>query len=226
MIIFLFNSAGLLDECICFFQILNTFAGEEQEYAVIKNATMVKTLQFKITLPGTSPLVWRRFMVAGNIMFYDLHLTIQVVMGWENDHLYQFIYDKNNFIGNPELLEEMGDEVADDLDTEVSAVMDVPGTMIIYEYDFGDDWKHEVVLEKVLDIRPKHQLPYCLEGESNCPPEDCGGLPGFQNLLKIIKNKKHPEHGMVMEWLGKGYDPARFNQAAVNRRLKKIRDMG
>ena len=185
---------------------------------------MARILQFKITLLEIQPPVWRRFEVTDDIMFYDLHLIIQQVMGWKNEHLYQFVFDKNNFIGDPDMLEEGGDEVADDTETEVAAIMDTVESSIIYEYDFGNGWRHDVVLEKISVKKSSHHLPYCLEGANNCPPEDCGGPPGFYNLMNKLNNEKHPEHQNIREWLGKPYDPAHFNPAVVNRKLKDMED--
>lgn len=110
---------------------------------------MSKIFQFKITLKGSEPKIWRRFQVEDNLMFYDLHLIIQTLMGWENSHLYHFAYGKNSYIGNPEFLES--DETVDDKETKLSAIFDKPKTKVFYEYDFGDGWQHDVLLEKILE---------------------------------------------------------------------------
>ena len=176
----------LLPECLSVF--LTSFP------QTIRN--MAKTLQFKVTLLNVKPVIWRRFEIEENIMFFDLHQVIQLVMGWENSHLYQFIFDKNNFIGDPEMLEEGNFEVADDMETEVAAILDEPGSEIMYEYDFGDGWMHQVVLEKISEGKPKHNYPFCVNGENSCPPEDCGG-PGLRGAragtgaLLCGRNRQH-----------------------------------
>lgn len=180
-------------------------------------------LQFKITLTGSSPSIWRRFWIESNLKFYDLHLVIQVVMGWTNSHLYQFIYERHSFIGNPELLES--DDAADDKETSLQAIFDSPGTTMVYEYDFGDGWKHDLELETIVEKKPSQQYPFCLEGELNCPPEDCGGIPGFYEMMKVLKNKRHPEHKETKEWLGDLYDPKSFDLKAVNENLKTYTDI-
>lgn len=184
---------------------------------------MSKILQFKITLKESNPKIWRRFLIENTLMFYDLHLVIQNVIGWTNSHLYQFVYERNSYIGNPELLERS--EVADDRETELSAIFDKPKIKMIYEYDFGDGWEHELVLEKIIDKNSTQQYPFCIEGEMNCPPEDCGGIYGFMDMMQKFKNKKHPEHADIAEWLGEDYNQDDFDLEAVNANLKDYKDI-
>ncbi|MEO5572800.1 MAG: plasmid pRiA4b ORF-3 family protein [Bacteroidia bacterium] len=184
---------------------------------------MSKILQFKITLKGSNPKIWRRFQVEDSFMFYDLHLIIQNVMGWTNSHLYQFIYERNSFIGNPELLD--ADDIADDKDTVLSAIFDKPKIKMQYDYDFGDGWGHELVVEKILEKNPKQFYPFCLKGEMNCPPDDCGGIYGFYDKIDALKNKKHPDHEDVVEWMGDEYDPESFDLETVNENLKNYTDI-
>ncbi|MEI6122253.1 MAG: plasmid pRiA4b ORF-3 family protein [Bacteroidota bacterium] len=156
-------------------------------------------------------------------MFRDLHLVIQNVMGWNNTHLYQFIFQKDSYIGNPELLES--DDVADDSITELAVIFDEPKVKVIYEYDFGDSWEHEVVLEKIVEKIPGQQYPFCLAGEMNCPPDDCGGIPGYYYYMEVLKNKKHPEYKDIKEWMGGDFDPAFFDLETVNEFLKDYKDI-
>lgn len=158
-----------------------------------------------------------------SLTFNDLHLVIQNVMGWTNTHLYQFVFERNSFIGNPELLDRT--EVADDKETEMAAIFDKPKIKMIYEYDFGDGWEHELVLEKILEPDPKQFYPFCIEGEMNCPPEDCGGIYGFYDKLVALKDKKHPDHDDIIEWMGDGYDTEAFDLASINQNLKEYKDI-
>ena len=184
---------------------------------------MSNILQFKITLKDSKPKIWRRFQIESTLMFYDLHLIIQTVMGWSNTHLYQFIYDGDNFIGNPELLERDG--IADDKEVAISIVFDKPKIKMEYEYDFGDGWQHELILEKIEKKNTTQHYPTCLEGEMNCPPEDCGGIHGFYDRLKAFKNKRHPEHEDVVEWMRENYNPEFFDLQSVNKNLQDYKDM-
>ncbi|MBK8983479.1 MAG: plasmid pRiA4b ORF-3 family protein [Ignavibacteria bacterium] len=178
---------------------------------------MSKILQFKITLKGSNPKIWRRFQTEDNLMFRDLHYLIQAIMGWENDHLYQFIFEEDRYIGDPEMHE--GDDISDDKETELSEIFNAPKTIIIYEYDFGDGWEHELVLENILEKNPEQHYPVCLAGELNCPPEDCGGIYGFYDMLNILKDEKHPDHEEIKEWMGEDYDPDLFDIERVNKFL-------
>ena len=92
---------------------------------------------------------------------------------------------------------------------------DHKNSKICYEYDFGDSWLHEVSLEKILPAKSNVQYPICSAGKRACPPEDCGGAPGYYNLLRIIKNPKHPEHDSMMEWLEEDFDPEDFDPKGI-----------
>lgn len=184
---------------------------------------MSKILQFKISLKGSKPIIWRRFQVEDNLKFYDLHLIIQIVMGWGNSHLYQFVFENNSYIGNPEFLED--DDTVDDKKIKLSAIFDKPKTKILYEYDFGDGWQHNVVLEKILEKDPEQQYPVCLKGFLNCPPEDAGGIYNFYELLEILKDRKNPDYEETKEWLGENFDKDHFNLKFVNEYLKNYKDI-
>jgi hypothetical protein len=95
----------------------------------------------------------------------------------------------------------------------------------VYEYDFGDGWKHDLELEKIVERKPDQQYPYCLEGELYCPPEDCGGIPGFYEMLKVLKNSRHPEHKETTEWVEGRYNAGAFDLNAVNDKLKNYKDI-
>ncbi len=183
---------------------------------------MDTVLQFKITLKNSKPAIWRKFEIADHFTFYDLHLVIQNVMGWMNMHLYQFIYEKHSIIGNPEMLEE---EVADDKELKLSELFNAPKIKMIYEYDFGDGWEHQLLLEKIIKNAPAGHQPVCIFGEMNCPPEDCGGMPGFKDLLKVIKDQNHPEHEDMIEWIGEGYEADCFDLTVINDNLKNYKDI-
>jgi hypothetical protein len=95
---------------------------------------------------------------------------------------------------------------------------------MLYEYDFGDSWAHEVRVEKILPADPSSaRRAVCLGGARACPPEDCGGIPGYDHLLKVIANPRHPEHGETLEWLGGRFDPAAFDAARVDAALLKLK---
>ncbi|MFZ6012125.1 MAG: plasmid pRiA4b ORF-3 family protein [Bacteroidota bacterium] len=144
-------------------------------------------IQIKVTLAGTSPAIWRRIVVPSAINFFDLHHILQISMGWKNSHLFEFQVGDYR-IGFIDEEFEDSDELADALEVQVDLLLGNEKATCVYVYDFGDHWEHVLEVEKVeplLDL----VLPACIEGELNCPPEDCGGIPGFMNLLEILKNK-------------------------------------
>jgi hypothetical protein len=180
---------------------------------------MVRVLQLKILLEGITPKIWRRFLIKDNISFHDLHNVIQVVMGWGNYHLYSFYIDKEE-IGMPdsdfrnELLNAKKIKLKDKLHLKQK---------FGYVYDFGDNWEHTLVVEKILDAKDVAECPTCLKGERACPPEDCGSYPGYYELMKIKKNKKHPEYKeRIVEWLGEDFDFEDFDIDKINKELLKL----
>jgi hypothetical protein len=177
--------------------------------------------QFKITLKEIEPVIWRRIVVPATYSFWDLHVAIQDSMGWLDSHLHVFRIDnprtgKIDEIGIPE-----DDPFEDELvllpGWELSIVdyFIQPGDRAGYEYDFGDSWEHEVVLEGILLKGTKTKYPKCTGGARACPPEDCGGVHGYQEMLKIVRNRSHEEHKSTMEWLGGKYDPKTFDPDSI-----------
>ncbi len=168
--------------------------------------------QFKITLKSTKPKIWRRIQIPENYSFWDLHVAIQNAMGWYDCHLHQF--EMNTRIGFRVII---GSEDCDELEdkAKIAKYFLFPKDKASYEYDFGDGWEHEIVLEKILPAVTGNKYPQCIAGERACPPEDCGGVWGYENLLTIIKNPKHEEYEDRIEWLGSEFDPEKFDPAAV-----------
>jgi len=184
-----------------------------------------KTYQLKIELDGASPPIWRRVLVPGKISLDDLHEIIQVVMGWENDHLHQFIVDKQ-FYSDPAFeLNEFGDSlgVLDEGKTLLMKVAPRAGKVLIYEYDFGDSWMHRIKVEKILGQESSAgDAVKCIDGARACPPEDCGGVWGYEDMLQVLKDPKHEEYESALEWLGGDFDPEGFDMEATNKALRQF----
>ena len=182
--------------------------------------------QLKVVLEGIEPTIWRRLQVPGNASLGWLHAVIQVAMGWTNSHLHQFIAGKRVY-SDPsfDLDEDEGSpRVFDEDSTPLAEVARRVRSTFTYEYDFGDSWDHRITVEKILDPDPAavgHAL--CLDGERACPPEDCGGVWGYADLLETIMDPKHGEYDSMMEWLGGDFDPEAFDRDRVNRYLKALR---
>ena len=172
--------------------------------------------ELKVTLRGTKPLIWRRFRVRSDVTLLKLHQILQTVMGWTDSHLHQFIVG-DTYYGpdDPKLIGVRQDEKK----VRLSEILKKPRGRIVYEYDFGDGWTHDVVLEQVVEFEPGAKYPYVVKGEGACPPEDCGGVQGYYRLLEVLSKPDHPEHQEMQEWVGDGFSPDAFDRNEVNIKL-------
>jgi hypothetical protein len=180
-----------------------------------------KVFQFKISLRNIKPEIWRRIVVPANYSFWDLHVAIQDSMGWLDSHLHAFNVKKPDS-GMSEQIGIPDDDYMDDelvflpgWEILIAKYFHKPGDNASYEYDFGDAWEHEIILEMIGERGPKTKYPQCLDGARACPPEDCGGTDGYNELLTIIADPSDEEHESTMEWLGGKYDPEKFNNTKV-----------
>ena len=178
--------------------------------------------QFQVTLEGINPIIWRRIQVPAKYSFWDLHVAIQDSMGWFDCHLHAFRLKKPHGkkiieIGIP--TDNFGDiEVLPGWDEYLVNYFGDPGGRAKYEYDFGDGWNHEILLEGILLKEKGIKYPMCTGGQRACPPEDCGGIWGYENLLEILRDPNHEEYESMTEWLsgwyGK-YDPEAFDPKKI-----------
>lgn len=176
--------------------------------------------QIKVTLNGIRPPVWRRLLVPGSFSLKDLHGVLQVAIGWTDSHLHQFVA-RGTFYGPPD--PEFGMERRNEARVRLDEVLRTKNDGMTYEYDFGDGWEHKIILEKVLANAEQDGAPSCVAGARACPPEDCGGVWGYANLLNIISDRSHPEHEEMLEWLGDRFEPERFDISETNRALAKMK---
>jgi hypothetical protein len=175
----------------------------------------------KVSLKGIRPTIWRRFKVDSDITLNRLHQVLQRVMGWTGTHLHNFkSRDTIYSLPDPEWEEDLRFQNENRIRLE-DVVSDESETFV-YEYDFGDGWEHELKLEAILPPDPAESYPVCVAGKRNCPPEDCGGTGGYDDLMHILKTPSHPQHQEMREWLQGGYDPEAFSIMAVNRGLKRL----
>jgi len=179
--------------------------------------------ELKVTLEGVDPSIWRRFRVPCQITFADLHLVLQAVMGWENDHLYEFEVGKRR-IGEPSRDNDNRREDAGRI--QLRDVAARKGARLIYVYDFGDDWQHEVIVEATACPAAEPGKAVCIAGERACPPEDCGGVWGYAELLDALDDPASSELEERVEWLEEvhgPYDPEHFELDAINVRLDHLK---
>ena len=179
--------------------------------------------QFKATLRSVKPPIWRRFLVRSGIGLRVLHDTLQVIMGWYDSHLHEFQAAGMTF-SMPEVDWDIYDHVAyDEKRARLDQVVTEERQKIKYLYDFGDGWEVDLVLEKILPPDPKGVYPVCVKGKRNGPPDDSGGPWGYMEMLEIIKDRTHPNHEELSEWLPEDFDPEEFSLAEINRLLVRLR---
>ena len=174
--------------------------------------------QLKVTLRGTKPPIWRRVLVNGGETLNHLHDVIQAAFGWYDSHLHEFEIGNERY-GIPH--EDDWAPVHDERRVSIDQVIDA-GRMR-YTYDFGDNWEHDVLVEKTVPAEGATALPACIDGRRACPPEDCGGPWGYEDLLQILADPAHLEHRERLEWIGHPYDPDAFDPEdfAENLRLQQ-----
>lgn len=168
--------------------------------------------QLKITLQGIRPPIWRRIEARSDIALEGLHRAIQNAMGWEDAHLHLFECAGTRYGPMDDDFDPFGQQTQNERTTPLSDVLQKPKDSLRYVYDFGDDWQHTVTLEKTtpLPIDRRAPRPRCIGGRRACPPEDCGGPPGYAALLQALRDPEHPEHESYREWLGATFEPEAF----------------
>ena len=180
--------------------------------------TALPIYQVKITLQHIEPPIWRRVQT-NDCSLDELHDIIQVCMGWEDQHMHAFVIDDEEF-GNPKL----GSEAEyDSRYVRLSEVVDEGHTHFRYDYDFGDDWRHIIDIEKTLPAEEGVRYPRCVAGKRACPPEDCGGPYGYPYFLDKIQDPEHDEHEETLEWVGGEFDPEELDLDEVNEELRHLR---
>jgi hypothetical protein len=175
-------------------------------------------LRFKITLKDIKPPIWRRIEIPANATFWAFHVAIQDAMGWLDCHLHEFnVTDQSGDelrIGIPED-DGWGEPAIPGWQRKLSPIFRRPCDKALYLYDFGDGWRHMIVLESIESARPGVSYPLCLAGRRRCPPEDCGGPSGYDHLLEVLADPEHEQHAELLEWVGGRYDAEAFEPSAV-----------
>jgi hypothetical protein len=187
--------------------------------------------QFKIILKELKPPVWRRTQVPEDYSLYDLHVAIQDSFPWSDYHLNQFYTvtlkeRERKYYGFPDPDNDDWQKITLEWEVPIKNIFRIDGDKVLnYDYDFGDNWQHRVELEKILPPKKGVKYPCCLDGRRACPPEDCGGYPGYEDLLGILKNPQNEEYKDMCDWLGikngVEYDPEYFNPKEVEFRNPK-----
>jgi Plasmid pRiA4b ORF-3-like protein len=179
--------------------------------------------QFRITLLDIKPAIWRRIQVP-DCTLVDLHDYIQAAFGWENYHLHQFEIDGVRYSQPAPDGDDFDLDFEDETDILLSKLLPKASRKArwIYEYDFGDGWRHDVLFEGHPPKDPKAKTPLCLEGERACPPEDCGGPWGYCDYLAAIVDPQHEQHEEMLEWRG-AFDPEAFDANQATKEMRTVK---
>lgn len=176
-----------------------------------------KVYELRVTLRDVSPPVWRRIRVWDDCTLDRLHLVLQVAMGWENCHLYEFrAAEKKYRVLDP----EDEPEILDTRRARILRILPAEGATSEYLYDFGDGWQHDLKLEAIREPDATQACPHCFDGARACPPEDVGGGLGYEDYLAAILDPENEEHEQMLAWLGP-FDPEAFFIEKVNRKLER-----
>ena len=181
---------------------------------------MLKIYQLKITLCDSKPPIWRQVLVDGSINLYELHEIIQIAMGWTDSHLHQFTIDEEYYtIPDPYVTRPLKDE----RHFRLNQVAPEEKTEFIYKYDFGDSWEHQILVEKIFDPDPDTSYPVCIKGKRACPPEDVGGVWGYEEIFEAMGDSDNPRHQDMLEWWGESFDPEAFDLEEINLELQQLK---
>ena len=180
-------------------------------------------VQIKITLLDVEPPVWRRVRIPADFSLGRLHDVIQAAMGWEDSHLHQFEIGER-FFGQPEPDSGTGFEppTHDERSLRLGELVEQGRGRFLYVYDFGDGWEHDIEIEAILEPEAGVAYPLLIDGARRCPPEDCGGAPGFEAFLEAMADEDHPEHEDMLDWYGAPFDADDMEPKTVQARLARI----
>jgi Plasmid pRiA4b ORF-3-like protein len=176
-------------------------------------------VRLRISLTDHLPTIWRRLLVPGEIKLSRLHDILQAAMGWEGNHLHLFQIGDSSY---GRLDDDLDDDDLDEDSVLLSELVRAP-MRFSYQYDLGDNWQHEVVVESIDPISVILKWAVCLDGQRACPPEDCGGTGGFQRFLEAVGQPEHADHDELVEWFGRPFDPEGFSVAGANAALQRVR---
>ena len=173
----------------------------------------------KVSLIDSKPAIWRRFCVPGQTTLDRLHDIIQIVMGWQECHLHSFTIAGQRYTEAPG---DHDDDAQEESGFTLAELVPQANAKFTYQYDYGDDWQHELRVESISEVPEGHKACIgCMDGKRNCPPEDVGGIDGFNEFLAAIRDSKHPEHASYLDWCGGSYDPRALDLDLINGELAK-----
>ncbi len=171
-----------------------------------------------VTLEEVRPPIWRRIRVDADLTLRELHHILQIALGWTDSHLHEFEIGGQRY-GMPDPEEDVGEPPLDEQNYRLNELLQ-KGRHAEYVYDFGDDWRHKIVVEGEKPAERGALKAECLGGARACPPEDCGGPHGYQELLEVLADSTNERHQELLEWVGPHFPPEDFDIVSVNRALR------
>lgn len=182
-----------------------------------------KMYEIKISLSESNPLIWRRVQVPRDLTLYQLHQVIQTAMGWDDEHLHEFKIGQKRYASSRNEYADFDNSMGNEDIARLNGVAKPKSkTKIIYTYDFGDSWQHDIQIECELESDSPERQARCVAGENACPPEDSGGLYGYYDKLDTLDDPLDSEYEHTREWLGEDFDPKHFDREVTNRRLSQL----
>jgi len=178
--------------------------------------------QLKVTLGMVKPPVWRRIVVPSELRLSELAAILEAAMGWYGGHLHAFEADGTRY-GRPD--PDWGNDDLDENRFSLGEVLPEVGSKMRWDYDFGDGWEHDVLVEEIGPREAGVTYPICLAGRRACPPEDCGGPWGYENLLQALADPNHPDHEDMREWMALDFDPAHFDMEETSAAMRSPRPL-
>jgi Plasmid pRiA4b ORF-3-like protein len=187
-----------------------------------RKRSAAKILELHVELEDIEPVIWRRLLVPATMPLPKLHDLLQLALGWTNSHLHSFTFGKKTF-------GKSGVDDFDDVPTleerkyTLESALDESLREFLYEYDFGDGWRHRIAVKSLARPNLEWHYPICTGGARAAPPDDVGGPPGYEEFLAAIQDPKHEEHESMLTWIGGAFDPEGFDLNAINRTLRFAR---
>ena len=186
--------------------------------AAARKRAAPKLYELHVELEDIEPLIWRRILVPGSIKLPKLHDLLQLVMGWSDSHLHSFEVGHKTFSLAHDEMEDLN--ILDEQKYTLGRVLGESVREFVYEYDFGDSWRHRIKVKPVPQPNTDWFYPLCIAGERAAPPDDVGGVTGYLEFLSAIQDPKHDEHESMLTWIGGAFDPEGFDLNAINRALR------
>jgi hypothetical protein len=186
--------------------------------AAARKRAAPKLYELHVELEDIEPLIWRRILVPGSIKLPKLHDLLQLVMGWSDSHLHSFEVGHKTYSLAHDEMEDL--HILDEQKYTLGRVLGESVPEFVYEYDFGDSWRHRIKVKPVPQPNTDWFYPLCIAGERAAPPDDVGGVTGYLEFLSAIRDPKHDEHESMLTWIGGAFDPEGFDLNAINRALR------